>query len=70
VGRSTISPSVHPRRRTEHLTLAGVGEVMGEIVGASLYAKVSKPDELMGHFNAHQQGRLLVQVEEGFWAGD
>jgi hypothetical protein len=47
-----------------------VGEVMGEIVGASLYAKVSKPDELTGRFNAHQQGRLLLQVEEGFWAGD
>jgi hypothetical protein len=47
-----------------------VGEVMGEIVGASLYAKVSKPDELTGRFNAHQQGRVLLQVEEGFWAGD
>jgi hypothetical protein len=47
-----------------------VGEVMGAILGSQLHAKVSRPDELTGRFNAHQQGRLLLQVEEGFWAGD
>lgn len=47
-----------------------VGEVMGTILGPPLHAKVSRPDELTGRFNAHQQGRLLLQVEEGFWAGD
>jgi hypothetical protein len=47
-----------------------VGEVMGTILGAPLHAKVSRPDELTGRFNAHQKGRLLLQVEEGFWAGD
>jgi hypothetical protein len=43
---------------------------MGTILGPQLHAKVSRPDELTGRFNAHQQGRLLLQVEEGFWAGD
>ena len=47
-----------------------VGEVMGTILGPQLHAKVSRPDELTGRFNAHQKGRLLLQVEEGFWAGD
>jgi hypothetical protein len=47
-----------------------VGEVMGTILGDPLYAKVSKPEELTGRFNSHHQGRLLLQVEEGFWAGD
>jgi len=47
-----------------------VGEVMGAIIGDRLYAKVSRPEELTGRFNAHHDGRLLLQVEEGFWAGD
>jgi len=47
-----------------------VGEIMGAILGARLYTKVSKPEELTGRFNAHHYGRLLVQVEEAFWAGD
>ena len=47
-----------------------VGDIMGTILGDPLYVKVSKPDELTGRFNAHHEGRLLLQVEEGFWAGD
>jgi Family of unknown function (DUF5906)/Primase C terminal 2 (PriCT-2) len=47
-----------------------VGDVMGRVLGPQLYSKVSKPEELTGRFNSHHQGRLLLQVEEGFWAGD
>lgn len=47
-----------------------VGEVMGRLLGSSLYAKVSKPDELTGRFNSHHQGKILLQVEEGFFAGN
>lgn len=47
-----------------------VGEVMGEILGTRLYTKLSRPEELTGRFNGHHYGRLLMQVEEGFWAGD
>jgi Family of unknown function (DUF5906)/Bifunctional DNA primase/polymerase, N-terminal len=47
-----------------------VGEVIGELLGARLFAKVSKPDELTGRFNSHHQGKLLLQVEEGFFAGN
>ena len=47
-----------------------VGEVMGTMLGGELYAKVSKPGELTGRFNSHHKGRLLLQVEEAFWAGD
>jgi uncharacterized protein DUF5906 len=43
---------------------------MGAILGPSLYTKTSRPDELTGRFNGHQQSKLLVQVEEGLWAGD
>jgi Family of unknown function (DUF5906) len=47
-----------------------VGAVMGVILGEALYLAVSKPDELTGRFNSHHQARLLLQVEEGFFAGD
>lgn len=47
-----------------------VGEVMGKILGDSLFIAVAKPDELTGQFNSHHQGRLLLVCEEGFWAGD
>ena len=47
-----------------------VGEVMKVILGDRLYTKVSRPEELTGRFNAHHYGRVLIQVEEGFWAGD
>ena len=47
-----------------------VGEVIGRLLGAPLYSKVSKPDELTGRFNSHHQGKILLQVEEGFFAGN
>jgi Family of unknown function (DUF5906) len=47
-----------------------VGEVIGELLGTRLFGKVSKPDELTGKFNSHHQGKLLLQVEEGFFAGN
>jgi len=47
-----------------------VGEIMGRVLGSRLYTKVSRPDELTGQFNGHLQNRLLIQVEEAFWAGD
>jgi hypothetical protein len=47
-----------------------VGEVLGRLLGTGLYSKVSKPDELTGRFNSHHQGKILLQVEEGFFAGN
>jgi Family of unknown function (DUF5906)/Primase C terminal 2 (PriCT-2) len=47
-----------------------VGEVMGRLLGTGLYSKVSKPEELTGRFNSHHQGKILLQVEEGFFAGN
>jgi uncharacterized protein DUF5906 len=47
-----------------------VGEVMGRLLGSGLYSKVSKPEELTGRFNSHHQGKILLQVEEGFFAGN
>ena len=47
-----------------------VGEVLGQLLGAGLYSKVSKPDELTGRFNSHHQGKILLQIEEGFFAGN
>lgn len=46
-----------------------VGEHLGALI-ARHYATVSTPRGLMGQFNAHLGAALLVQVEEGFWAGD
>ena len=34
------------------------------------HVTVAQPSELTGNFNAHLQNALLIQVEEGFWAGD
>jgi hypothetical protein len=46
-----------------------VGEHLGALI-ARHYVTVSTPRGLMGQFNAHLGAALLVQVEEGFWAGD
>ena len=52
----------------------GVGKtIIGKTLGALIarhYVTVSTPRGLMGQFNAHLGAALLVQVEEGFWAGD
>lgn len=47
-----------------------VGEMIGAILGPRLYTIVSGTEELTGRFNAHQEGRLLIQVEEAFFAGN
>ena len=52
----------------------GVGKtVAGDVVGsliASHYFLVDDPRYLVGNFNAHMATCLLLQVDEGFWAGD
>lgn len=47
-----------------------VGYILGKMIGERLHTTVSSPKELTGSFNAHQEGRLLIQVEEAFFAGD
>lgn len=52
----------------------GVGKtVVGKIVG-SLFPRhhriVSSPKHVVGNFNAHMANLLLLQADEGFWAGD
>ncbi|MTK12690.1 MAG: hypothetical protein F8N39_11575 [Clostridiaceae bacterium] len=46
-----------------------VGEVFGRLVGPH-YALVDDPRYLVGQFNAHMSSCLLLQADEGFWAGD
>lgn len=52
----------------------GTGKtVLGEVIGslfASHYFLVDDPRYLTGQFNAHMASCLLLQVDEGFWAGD
>jgi hypothetical protein len=47
-----------------------VGEVMREIIGPRLHLKIADPNQLTGEFNASHEGKLLLQVEEGFFAGN
>lgn len=46
-----------------------VGDLFGRLLGR-YYAAVSKREHVTGRFNKHLAGKLLLQVEEGFWAGD
>jgi len=46
-----------------------VGEVIGSLFEAH-YCLVDDPRYLVGQFNAHMESSLLLQVDEGFWAGD
>lgn len=52
----------------------GTGKTkFGEIIGSlfeSHYFLVDDPRYLVGQFNAHMASCLLLQVDEGFWAGD
>lgn len=52
----------------------GVGKtVAGEVIGSlfpSHYFLVDDPRYLTGQFNAHMSSCILLQVDEGFWAGD
>lgn len=44
-------------------------ECLGRILGPHAVT-VDKPDLLIGKFNGHLHSCLLLNVEEGFWAGD
>ncbi|PNG27019.1 primase-helicase family protein [Methylocella silvestris] len=46
-----------------------IGEIMGSLF-ASHYFLVDDPRYVTGQFNAHMASCLLLQVDEGFWAGD
>lgn len=47
-----------------------VGRAMREILGPSLHTTISTTDQLTGRFNYLHEGRLLIQAEEAFFAGD
>ena len=46
-----------------------IGEVFGSLF-PSHYFLVDDPRYLVGQFNAHMASCLLLQADEGFWAGD
>jgi hypothetical protein len=46
-----------------------VGDVIGKLFEAH-YVLVDDAERLVGKFNAHMASCLLLQVDEGFWAGD
>ena len=46
-----------------------IGEVVGSLFPAH-YFLVDDPRYLVGQFNAHMASCLLLQADEGFWAGD
>ncbi len=46
-----------------------IGEVFGRPL-ATHFALVDDPRYLVGQFNAHLASTLLLQCDEGFWAGD
>jgi hypothetical protein len=46
-----------------------IGEVIGSLF-PSHYFLVDDPRYLVGQFNAHMASCLLLQADEGFWAGD
>lgn len=52
----------------------GVGKsIVGEVFGSLFshhYGLVDQPQHLTGHFNSHMESCLLLQADEGFWAGD
>ncbi len=68
----------HPRERLgTALVLRGkmgtgktkVGEVMGSLIQSHFFL-VDDPRYITGQFNAHMASCLLLQADEGFWAGD
>lgn len=46
-----------------------VGKVIGHLFEGN-YALVDDTHHILGHFNAHMASLLLLQADEGFWAGD
>lgn len=47
-----------------------VAEVMARIIGRKHCPTVADKNQLTGRFNAHFAAALLLQVQEGVWAGD
>ena len=47
-----------------------VGQIVGHLLDPAHYVLVTQQRHLTGTFNKHLMSRLLVQVEEAFWAGD
>jgi len=45
------------------------GEIVGRLLGEH-YVKIAQSKHLTGNFNAHMFNCLLLQADEGFWAGD
>lgn len=53
----------------------GVGKgifvrTLGALVGRRHYAHVDKPEQVIGHFNATLSGKVIVFMDEAFFAGD
>lgn len=46
-----------------------IGKVIGRLIEGN-YALVDDPRYIVGNFNAHMASLLLLQADEGFWAGD
>lgn len=46
-----------------------IGEVFGSLFGPH-HVVIDQPKHLTGGFNGHMANALLLQAEEGFWAGD
>jgi len=69
----------HPERRPgTALVLRGrqgtgktvVGMVMRRLLGRELHLLLAQPEAVTGRFNAQHEGKLLLQAEEAFFAGN
>ena len=49
---------------------SGFIDAIGQKILGNMYIKVTDPKHLIGHFNFHLFGKLLVVSEEAIWAGD
>ena len=47
-----------------------VGQRFGGLFHPAHCLSVAHERHLLGNFNAHQRGKILIQAEEAFWAGD
>ncbi|WP_299912706.1 DUF5906 domain-containing protein, partial [uncultured Paracoccus sp.] len=54
--------------------MKGAGkDTVGHYLGTLLprhHVTLSQPEHLTGRFNAHMETAILIQLEEGYWAGD
>lgn len=46
-----------------------IGKIIGRLLGRH-YMLIDSPHYLTGNFNAHMKAVILLQADEGFWAGD